>query len=248
MTGKALGEMGGVFTPLEQIRLFSEIDESSEIIILSFNRMMGSAIVNFNGNRIYPHAVERIEFMRNLFPYREISLFFSAVNPGTVIADLQYRFPGLPGGRPPDHRPLWSEMIDRVQEAHIDLPVSIWATEDTPVIWPAILCEVLDASTRTPPPGSLHLAAKILSDKLRTKMMMELREMPPLDSLALMEYLEKYLSESVDEGMLQDDIGLSGWSQDVIQDFELIYEQDIQSCEDVPGNKSFTIETVFETA
>lgn len=247
ITSKALGEMGGVFMPLEQSRLASEIDENAEVLVLSFNALMGSAASNFNGGPIYPDAPRRIEFIRELFPGREISLFFSAVNPGLVVAGLREAYAMGIDQRPPDYRPLWSEMVDRVQDAHIDLPVSIWATEDTPVTWPAVLRAVLDARSPTPVPGSLHPAARLLPEADRMKLLAALRNLPPLDDLGLMKYLSDFLSEHVEPDALASCIDLPGWTTDIMFDFELLYEQDIESCEDIPGNTALTLETVFDT-
>lgn len=246
ITRKALGEMGGYFTPLEEEGLARNIDDSSELLILSFDRLFGSPAANFSGGPIYLQAGARIEFIRSLFPNREVSLFFSAVNPGTVMARLMMGRAGDLLPEAPKERPLWSEMVERVQSDHIDLPVCIWATEEIPVCWPMVLKAVLGDDADMPHPGSLHPAAKLLCDVGRREMLKELQSMPPVTDRQLAEFLGRFLAEHVDEKDITFDIDLPGWDQATIQDFELLYEQDVDACADIPGNSVITLGNAFE--
>jgi len=245
---KMRGAEGGVFMPLEAERMSEVLDESAELLILSFNDFMAPAAEVFSGGVIYADAHHRIEYLRNLFPNREMTLFFSAANPGAVMAAMLNS-----GAMDSDRaeklaqiRPLWSELSERIDTFHPDLPVILWANEDTPVTWPAVLREVLDLPENSAVPGGLHMAGAVLDGRAREELGVKIRKTLPKSELQMMNLLSDFLWDHVDRSRTEFEVDHTGWDQEVIDDFALIYEQDLDSCLDFEQVTLITLETMIE--
>ncbi|MFG6573514.1 hypothetical protein ACGYLO_18120 [Sulfitobacter sp. 1A13353] len=245
---KVRGAEGGAFMPLEVDRMSEALDEQAELLILSFNDFLASPSDVFSGGVIYGEAQRRIAYLRELFPNREMSLFFSAANPGAVMAAM-LNSGALDAARAEElskRRPLWSELVERLEEHHPDLPVVLWSNEDTPVTWPAVLREVLDKPDGTAVPGGLHMAGAVLDGRAREALGVRIRKILPRSEYAMMCLLSDYLIENVDYGRTEFEVDHSGWTQAVIDDFNLIYEQDLDSCLDFDHAHVITLETMLE--
>ncbi len=245
---KIRGEEGGAFMPLEIERMSEILDETADLIILSFNDLMAPPANIFDGGVIYGEAHHRIEYLRNLFPNREMTLFFSAANPGSVMAAMLNS-----GAMNADRaqkmsqvRPLWCELTELIDTYHPDLPVILWANEDTPVTWPAVLREILGLEEGTAVPGGLHMAGALLDGKARAALASEIKTAAPKSEWALMNILDGFLSKNVDRERTEFEVDHPGWDQETLDDFTLLYEQDMDACLDLEQVSVMTLETMLE--
>lgn len=245
---KVRGAEGGVFMPLEVERMSETLDESAELLVLSFNDFMSAPSDIFAGGVIYGEAHHRIEYLRNLFPNREMTLFFSAANPGAVMAAMlnSGAMNGDRAGKLAHIRPLWSELTERIDLFHPDLPVILWANEDTPVTWPAILREVLDLPENSAVPGGLHMAGAVLDGRAREDLGSRISKDLPKSELQMMRLLSVFLWDNVDRSRTEFEVDHAGWDQETIDDFTLIYEQDLDSCLDLEQVTVITLETMID--
>jgi hypothetical protein len=245
ITKKAHGAEGGAFMPLEQERLRQHIPEDAKTVILSFNEIMGSSENIFKGGVVYKHATDRIEYLRSLFPNREMSLFFSAANPGSIMCAMMNNGAMGPTARREavKMRPLWSDLIERIDEVHPDLPVTIWSNEDTPVTWPVVLRKVTGKRKGTTLGGGLVLAAALLDDAGKALFIQEAKVRAPKSERELMLFVNEFLNEYAQESARTFEVDLEGWDQATIDDFEILYDQDIDSCADFEQVTIITLDT-----
>jgi hypothetical protein len=242
---KAHGAEGGIFMPLEQEDLRKHIPADAKTVILSFNELMGRSEDIFKGGVIYEHAAARIEYLRTLFPNREMSLFFSAANPGSVMCAMMNNGAMSPITRKAAvlMRPLWSDLVERIDAVHPDLPITIWANEDTPVTWPVVLRKITGRARGGTIGGGLVLAAALLSAEGKEKFLIEARQKAPRTERELMVFVNQFLNENADESSRSFEVDLEGWDQKTIDDFDLLYEQDIDFCDDLEQVRIITLDT-----
>jgi hypothetical protein len=245
---KARGEDGGAFMPLEIERISQAINEDADLIVLSFDDILGHPTRIFDRGVIHSDAASRIEFLRSQFPNRELSLFFTAADPGAVMAAMlsQGALTNTTAAQAISMRPLWSDLMERIDAQHPDLPITLWAQEDTPCTWPVVLREILNLPEGRSVSGGLHMAGYLLDEKGRAGLSNHLKTSPPKSERALVATLSDYLSTHAVDHKLTFDISLDGWSQEVIDDFALIYEQDLDACLDIEQMRLITTETVLE--
>ena len=143
-------------------------------------------------------------------------------------------------------RPLWSELTERIDLFHPDLPVILWANEDTPVTWPAILREVLDLPENSAVHGGLHMAGAVLDGRAREDLGSRISKDLPKSELQMMRLLSVFLWDNVDRSRTEFEVDHAGWDQETIDDFTLIYEQDLDSCLDLEQVTVITLETMID--
>jgi len=242
---KSNGQDLGLFMPVEQARLAREMDTSAETLVLSFNDLLCDPEMIFTSNKVYKDATQRIEFMREMFPNREVTLFFSAANPGSVMCALMANghLTASQRQRALHMRPLWSNLIERIDAVHPDLPIVIWSTEDTVVTWPAVLRKALGWGEKRTVPGCLSMGIALLKREGKGVFQSRLKTRAPKNEKDLLEFMNDIIIEHGNPKHLSFEVDFDGWTQEVINDFELLYDQDLDSCSYFEQVRLITINT-----
>lgn len=245
---KARGEDLGSFMPMEVERMSQVMGEGAELLVLSFSDLNGHPSRMFEGGVVHAGIEAKIEFLRQSFPNREMSLFFSAANPGSIMGAMLES--GVISGEHAENlaarRPFWHEMLERIDAAHPDLPITLWANEDIPATWPVVLRESLGLPEGVQIAGGLHMAGALLSKPQRAALSQSLKDHPPAGERALVASLESFLAANVRADQLAFDVDQPGWTQGVIDDFADLYEMDLDCCMDIEQVRVITTESVLE--
>ena len=158
----------------EQEELFQRLIGTAQIdrLVLSYDSFLGAPDRICAEGTLYPKAGRKALDLRNLFPDNRIAFLCAVKNPVTFLADL-YRRVGDAGsfddfvGQVDLSRFRWSNVIARIREATPDVPITVWANEDTPFVWGEVLRTAAGLAPDRELTGRFDVARSIMTEEGR---------------------------------------------------------------------------------
>lgn len=221
--------------------LLDAIIEEDEVdrVILCNPGFLGTYTRLLHDNQVYPQAGERLRGLRGLFPdhevefhigFRDLATFLPACFEASGIESFA-DFMGTC-----DLRELsWHAMVERIQTALPECPLTVWANEDTPMIWPRVCGAVSGHSEGVVLEGTDALLQSIMQPKGFARLQAYLKEKPPVDEAARQRILGVFLEKYVNEAATEQEIELPGWSEQVIEYLSAAYEEDLEEIAAMDG-------------
>jgi hypothetical protein len=143
------------------------LDAQAERVVLSdpnFFRTPGTAIQK---GELYPAAAIRMKYMSDLFPEDALEIFVGLRNPATFIPIVhKVALDGSDGAFWGDRSAYdirWSEMIASVRQAVPHISITLWCSEDLPLIWSQLIREIAGLEHHEEVGGAHDLLATIMS-------------------------------------------------------------------------------------
>jgi hypothetical protein len=212
------------------------VEDDCKRLVLSFENALCLPPYAFNKDRLYAGAGFKLRWLRNVFPNHDVEFTFGIQNPATFIQGLcpsSTSYESLINETPLDEI-LWSEVIQKIRKTCPDVPLNVFAFEDTPVVWPKILRQLCGASPDVLLHGELDILNLVMQrdgmKRLRTYLEAHPTQDPEHKQHILQTYLEKYVNESA----LETSITLPGWDTALVEELTGIYETDLASLEADP--------------
>ena len=193
----------------------------------------------FEKGAFYLLAEMKIRGLRQLFPDDPIHFHIALRNPATFIPDTfsRSKFDDLPtfmrGMHPKDVR--WSDLIKRVQYLAPDSKLTVWCNEDTPLIWGRIMREMTGVLPSVPLVGTYDLLATIMAPEGMTRMQAYMVTNPPPTPQHELKIITAFLNKYALEDLLEEDIDLPDFTQDLVEDLTDAYDDDINIIAAMPG-------------
>jgi hypothetical protein len=187
----------------------------------------------------YPGAEEKLARMCHLFAPDEIELFIGLRNPAGFLCGVHALSPDMPfdafmnGSNPATMR--WSELVLRIRDALPDLPITLWANEDTPLIWAELLREMLGLAPGEKIQGGFDLITELMSADGMRRFRAYLKAHPVMTEDQKRRVISAFLAKFALPEMLEEELDIPGWTADDVDRMVLQYERDIAQLADVPG-------------
>jgi len=214
-------------------------EENADRVVLSNPHFFGSQRSALEGDLLYPEAVQRMQYLQQLFPYDQIEIFMGLRNPaGFLPALLEKASPQRVRDvrkqtNPRDLR--WSEMMGRLRQAVPDIAITVWCYEDMPMIWGQILRDMAGIEPHERLEGELDLLATILSDEGITRLRTYLAAHGDLSEIQKRRVYAAFLDKFALEDALEEELDLAGWTDELVEDLTEIYDQDMYHLQRIPG-------------
>lgn len=218
-------------------------DEADRIILTNEN-FFGTPRMSVKGEQFYPEAEDRLGALRQLFPTCDIEIFLALRDPGMFIpavANMANRVSLNALLQDTDPGTLrWSHLITRLREAEPDVPITLWCSEDSPLIFG----ELVRAMAGLPDSAKIRGAFDLLSDIMSPEGMKRFRtyfaENPtmtePQKRKAMTAFLKKY---AIDD-KVEDDFELPDWPEDLFEYLTDAYEEDVEHIAKMDGVQVLT--------
>jgi len=228
-------------TPEERELLLSTLTNQAAVgrLLLINSKFLGVPSWMFNEAKFYKNAGLRSNELRNLFPDNPCEFFLAIRNPATFIPES---FFAQKGKIYPDFigdvdltKILWSQVIERIQQANPDCPITIWCNEDTPIIWATVLSEISAVDHQTEFKGDLDIIRGIISTNGITRLEQYLNERPSLNEMQRRRVKAVFLEKFVLSDAVEFEIDLPGWTEETVAEMTEVYEDDIETIERMPG-------------
>ncbi|TDL79458.1 hypothetical protein E2L08_09090 [Palleronia sediminis] len=226
--------------PEQEILFKTLIDrELVETLVLSFDSFLCAPRGILGEGRLYPKAGPKLAELRGAFPDNETALFCAIRNPATFLPEVWSRFAGredprlfLAGIEPRALR--WSDVIARMRAA-CDDEITVWCHEDTPLIWARVMRAVAGLPEGVALDGTLNVGAQIMTEEGEALLEEYLRLNPPADEPERHRVLEAFFDKFAVEDEIEADVEMPGWSDALISELTLIYEDDLARIAEIPG-------------
>jgi hypothetical protein len=128
----------------------------------------------------------------------------------------------------------WSEMVRRLVQTVPHAKITVWANEDTPLIWPQVLQAVSGHHNSTKLLGSENFYASLLSPGGLKRMTGYLESHPPKDAAHYQRVVGAFLEKFGLEDVIEAEIDMPGWSDAYVTAMSDLYDQDLALIASMP--------------
>lgn len=225
----------------DQEELFRRLVDTAQIdrLILSYDSFLGAPDRICAEGTLYPRAGRKALDLRNLFPDNEIEFLCAVRNPVTFLADLFRKVEGDSlddlAGQIDLARFRWSDVIARIREATPDVPITVWANEDTPFVWGEVLCAAAGVETEHEMSGRFDIARSIMTDEGGAALDAYLAQKPPGDARQADRVIELFLDRFAPPAKVEEALTPPGFSDEAIATLTDLYEEDLERIAAMPG-------------
>ncbi|MEP5153998.1 hypothetical protein [Planktotalea sp.] len=195
--------------------------------------------IAFKKGQIYPTAGTRVARLTDLFPEDEVELFLSIRNPASHLPAMYASTPHdsfiefVDGMDPRDFK--WSDLLINIRQTAPNVPITVWCNEDTPLIWGELVREIADLPAELPIEGEFDLLSEIMSSEGMTRFQSYLTSHPNMSAVQLRRVITAFLDKYAIEDMLEEEIDLPGWTEDLMDQLTQSYEADLVTIDSIPG-------------
>ncbi len=216
------------------------VDEQPTRAILSYEDFICHPTDVFFEGHFYSKAPIKAMWLRNAFASQEVEFHIAVRNPATFIPALassprhERSYEQIINGA--DIMGLrWAKVIQDIRTATPDCPITVWAYEDTPLIWPEILREISGLPPMAGVRGGFDVLKKIMQpegmDRLRRYFKAHQDQTEIQRRRVIAAFLDKYAIEDAIEAV----IDLPGWTNEMINEMTETYEEDLYAIARIPG-------------
>lgn len=216
-------------------------DEPTERLVLSNSNFICIPNRIFENGVFYLLTELKIRGLLQLFPGDDIELCIALRNPATFIPEAlsKSKFDDLPtfmrGMHPTDVR--WSDVVKRIRQYAPKSKLTVWCNEDSPLIWGRIMREISGVLPSVPLVGTYDLLGTIMADEGMTRMRAYMTKNPPPTAQHELKIITAFLNKYAIEDLLEEEVDLPDFTQDLIEDLTEAYDDDINLIATMPGVK-----------
>ncbi|MDQ1848288.1 hypothetical protein Q9299_08305 [Gemmobacter fulvus] len=212
--------------------------EVAERLILSWENFLAFPAWAVRG-ALYRTGGERMRAITQIFPEIEAEFHLGLRNPATYLPELHRRQRGrdynefIEGTDPALLR--WSDLILSLRERNPDVPVFVWADEDTPLIWPEVLQSVSGHSEALELEDSADLLATLMTADGMRRMVAYMDSHPPQTIPQRRRIVSAFLDKFARPEQVDMQFALPGWTDDLVAQMTEQYERDMAYIATLPG-------------
>lgn len=233
---------GNVASADTQDMFIDELIDSNEAerIVLGHQHSLGALHRAIEGGRLYPLAARNTSWMRNVFPDHDVSFFIGVSNIANFVPDLASRLDDekrdLLLGSTNTRDLFWADVIESIRDANPDTAITVWCNEDTPLIWPDVMHAIagVDADSKLER-GSLDVLEQITKPEGMNRLRAYLRDTPFQTEVHRRRILAAFLDKFAKDDVVEHEINLPGWTQDLVDELTENYESDLSDIAQIPG-------------
>ncbi|MEM6941200.1 MAG: hypothetical protein AAF943_17250 [Pseudomonadota bacterium] len=200
----------------------------------NFFRTAGTAIQR---GVLYPAAARRMVNMALLFPTDTLEIFVGIRNPATLVPILyahaadQDLFWGAQG--PEDI--LWSGVIGGLRDALPNVPVTVWCSEDMPLLWAQIVREICALDPQEKIVGGFDLLSHIMRSEGMERFRAYLAEHPQMNEIQKRRVIAAFLDKYAIDDVIEEEVDMPGWDAALIDRLTDLYDQDVENIQRMAG-------------
>ncbi|GAA3871563.1 hypothetical protein [Celeribacter arenosi] len=233
---------GSRATPDTQAMVIDNIldGQDCERVVLSYEDVICRAPVVLENGELYGKASFKLPWLRNVFADHDLHFFLGVRNPATFIpSTLDICGPNTNYEnfvRDTDLTSLrWSKLVARMRDVCPDVPVTVYAYEDTPITWAQVIREVSDLDPMVPISGGLDVLATIMQREGMRRLRTYLHTHQPKNEKQRRQILSAFLDKYVDPEQIEEEIDLPGWDAPLVDALTVAYEDDLYTIEGMQG-------------
>ncbi|MBT8154221.1 hypothetical protein KMP13_09990 [Epibacterium ulvae] len=213
--------------------------EDTDRVILSNPHFWGSQRMALSDNQLYPHAEQRVSYLKQLFAQDDLHLHLSLRSPvGFVPALLENANHQRKRELRRDNDPIhihWSELLLRLRRNFPEIPITVWCYEDLPMIWAQVIRHMGGIEPGARINGGMDLLSAIMSkegmQRLRAYMHQHQELNEEQKQRVTLAFLDKYaLDDEVEE-----ELDMPDWTDSIIEEASDAYDRDLELIDQLDG-------------
>ncbi|WP_321364975.1 hypothetical protein [uncultured Celeribacter sp.] len=203
-------------------------------LFLSDERWASPLRTALEGKTLYPEIGTHVRAVAEIFSSSELQIGLSLINPAIFLSES---FASGTGAHllktfveevdPATLR--WRDTLNDLRAALPDIPLVVWAEEDAPLIWPAVMHRLFHLPPDVPLSGRILPLKPLLHDEGYERLQTYLTSHPPKTreqyERVVMVFLNKYGREEA----LAPRCSIPGWGAEDIEVLTAHYEEDLDS-------------------
>ena len=208
-------------------------------VVLSDPKFICSPKKIWHEGRFYGKAGFKTAWLRQTFSDHQAEFFLGVRNPVSFLSDLLREHAPMtladhtqgasPGGM------FWSDVVRSIRDDNPTCPVTVWCTEDTPVIWPLVMAALGGIEPDTPLDGAARIALPLLTPEGQASLIDTIGDPIKTDMLETLTALDQHMSAYVDEDALDEVIDIPGWTEEHVEAMTDAYEEDLERIRTMHG-------------
>jgi hypothetical protein len=193
---------------------------------------------------LYVQAPSRMRAIQNLFPDHEVEFFLALCNPATLVPILaaqagENNFCSTCSAATAFHL-TWLQSLRAIADAGLEMPVTVWCNEDTPLLWPELLRALSGYQGDAPLEGDMDLLAGLLTDEglaaLNASLAGDPRPGDPrADAAARRARVSDALLAHARHDQMEMEVTLPGWTEAAVARITERYLRDWEEICTLPG-------------
>ncbi len=214
-------------------------DPAIDRAILSCPDYVGEVQTAIRDGQYYPRAGARMSFLAKAFEGHKIHLHLGLRNPASFIPKALMALPEQ------DRQSLlattdlsclsWLTMIEDIRELAPDVDITLWANEDSPLIWGDIIRSLCGLTPDVRLIDEFALLSTVVSPEGQRRLRSLEQQQGPVDRSALRNQLEAVFRDHALGEEIEEELELPGWTTEIIAAFSELYVQDLARLETMPG-------------
>ena len=198
-------------------------DDSTHRIVLSFEDFICVSGRVFEKGMLYEKAGYKPMWLRNLFSDHQVEFFLSVRNPATFIPAVAQHprqthksIPALLQGTDTSDI-CWSDVAVGIKDCAPDAPLTVWANEDTPYIWPEVMREVSGHDDSISLKGGLNIAGQIMHREGLRRMKAYMASHPPRTEHHRRRVVTAFLDKYAIDEEVEEELDVPGWTDQIVE-------------------------------
>ncbi|MEM8692440.1 MAG: hypothetical protein AAGG57_11205 [Pseudomonadota bacterium] len=237
-----LGALGTAMPPDEtsQALLNAVLDgPQTQRIILSHSHIFGAPRAALRNGQLYPNAPVRLDQLGFAFRDHQLRLFMAVRNPATFLPAILRKAPQedmmelLRGYDPRDIR--WSETFEAIRSSVPDLTITVWCSEDLPLVWATILHKILGMPRAEDVNGRFDLLTEIMEPEGLVQLERSLNVAMGLSEAEERDLITDHLERFAIKDAVEEELDVPNWTEDLIDEITEIYDEDMDRLAAIPG-------------
>ena len=213
--------------------------EASDRMVLSNPGFFGTPKMALSGGKLYKAAEQRLALFQQIFHHDEIELFIAICNPATFIPSLFQRTPidnftsYIARNEPRLVR--WSDMLSRIRNDFPQIPITVWCNEDLPLVWSQVIREMAGMDPTMSFDGEYSFLSEIMSETGMKRFDSYMETHPGMSEIQKRRVIAAFLDKFAREDQIEEELDVSGWSDELIAELTEIYDEDLFAIQRIPG-------------
>ncbi|SLN29310.1 hypothetical protein AQS8620_00900 [Aquimixticola soesokkakensis] len=211
-----------------------------ERLVLGYENTICIPDLIFERDRFYRRVEFKSKWLRNTFADYPMEFHLSLRNPASFIPAaanaLARRTPYEEFVGNTDLRSVyWSDVVADIRTSCPDVPLTVWAFEDTPMLWPAAMQAVAGVSADLRMVGGFDILSQIMRNEGMMRLRTYLKTHTPANETQRRRILAAFLDKYALEDAMEEEIDLPGWTDELVAELTTNYEEDLEEIEAMPG-------------
>jgi hypothetical protein len=219
--------------------ILEDAPEGVERLVLSHEHFFSVPKLALHHGRFYFRAESRLNTFCRIFDRDEVELFIGLRNPATFLPEVfasspAVQFQNFMGDVNPLHL-RWSDLILRIKEQNPNLPITVWANEDTPLIWGQIVREMAGIELNRKILGAFDMFSQIISSEGMKRFRGFLKENPGINEIQKRRVMSAFLDKFALEDQIEEELQYTDWDGPFVDLMTTQYDEDVDMIASIPG-------------